>query len=505
MPDPVPNSLPNSLPRTLRQVGARDRALVARSASLPASPADALLRTLSRSANKGRLWWTVAAALATRKGAPRRGALRGLAAVAGASVAANLIAKPLFPRRRPAAELVPEPRRLVKRPTSSSFPSGHAASAAAFVTSVAMEAPSLGLALAPAGAAVSYSRMHTGVHWPSDIGAGMLIGVAAALATRHWWPLHPDTPARTAHRAHAPVMRDGEDMLAVVNPGSGDAANDPTDQVRYAWPKATLLYPDPGSDIRTQLETEIRRADGRVRALGVAGGDGTVAAVASVAADYDLPLALIPAGTLNHFARDVGVRAMRDADAATEAGSAVGIDLGEVEVSGAGATSRRWFVNTASLGGYPEMVRLREKIQQRHPKWPAAVIALIRTLRRARPLRVQLEGKPMTLWMIFVGNGTYAPRGFGPSRRPALDTGLLDVRFLRADLPYSRARFVLAVLTNTLTTSHVYRQVDLPSLDVELLDGNRRLATDGEVGPLGRRFRFHSRPSALTIYRLPDR
>lgn len=496
--------MPAPLPRTLHRVGARDRALVERSASLPASPADALLRALSRGANKGRLWWVTAAVLATRKGAPRRGALRGLAAVAAASAAANLIGKPLFPRRRPAAELVPEPRRLVRRPTSSSFPSGHAASAAAFVTSVTMEAPALGLALAPVGAAVAYSRMHTGVHWPSDIGAGMLIGVAAALGTRHWWPLHPDVPARTAHRAHAPVMRDGEDMLAVVNPSSGDATEDPTDEVRYAWPKATLLYPDPGNDIRTQLETEIRRSEGRVRALGVAGGDGTVAAVASVAADYHLPLALIPAGTLNHFARDVGVRAMRDADAATEAGAAVGIDLGEVEIFGSGHRDRRWFVNTASLGGYPEMVRLREKIQQRHPKWPAAAIAMARTLRSAKPLRVRLNGKPASVWMIFVGNGTYSPKGFGPSRRPALDTGLLDVRYLRADVPYSRARFVLAALTNTLTASHVYRQYDLPSLDVELLDGNRRVATDGEVGPLGSRFHFHSRPSALTIYRLPE-
>ncbi|PXY22933.1 glycerophosphatase [Prauserella muralis] len=486
----------------LRQVGTGDRRLMARSAALPPSRADAALSRLSRSANKGRLWWAVAAVLATRKGSTRRGALRGVAAIAGASATANLLGKPLFPRRRPAAEAVPEHRRLLKRPTSSSFPSGHAASAAAFVTAVTMESPLTGALLAPLGAAVAYSRVHTGVHWPSDVGAGALLGVAAGLGTQHWWPLHPDTPGRTAHRAEAPVMRDGEDMLAVVNPGSGNADVDPTAEVRFAWPKATLLYPDQGVDIRGQLTAEIRRREGSVRALGVAGGDGTVASVAAVAADFGLPLALIPAGTLNHFARDVGVRSMPAADAATEAGAAVGIDLGEVEITGNGQRVRRWFVNTASLGGYPEMVRLREKIQQRHPKWPSAAIATIRTLRRARPLRVRLNGKPRLVWMVFVGNGTYAPKGFWPSRRPALDTGLLDVRYLRADVPYSRARFVLAVLTKTLHASHVYRQYDLPALDVELLDGNRRVATDGEVGPLGTLFRFRSRPSALTIYRL---
>ncbi len=126
---------------------------------------------------------------------------------------------------------------------------------------------------------------------------------------------------------------------------------------------------------------------------------------------------------------------------------------------------------------------------------------MVRTLRRARPLRVRMNGEYLLVWMLFVGNGTYAPKGVIPSRRPALDTGLLDVRYLRADRPYSRVRFLLAVVTNTLGTSHVYTQRDLPALDVTILDGNRRIATDGEVGPLGHRFRFRSRPSALSVYR----
>jgi diacylglycerol kinase family enzyme len=440
--------------------------------------------------------------LASRKGSTRRAALRGVAAIGGASTLANLVGKPLFPRRRPVADEVAEHRQLTKRPTSSSFPSGHSASAAAFLTAVAMESPRTAVALAPLATAVAYSRVHTGTHWPSDVAAGTVLGIAVGLATRHWWPLPDHRAADTAHRAEAPVMCDGEDMLALVNPGSGEQAQDPVDDVVYAWPKAHVIYPESGLDIRTQLATEIREANGRIRALGVAGGDGTVAAVASVAADHGLPLALIPAGTLNHFARDVGVRSMSDADAATENGSAVGIDLGEVEVSGTGGTARSWFVNTAGLGGYPEMVRLREHIQQHHPKWPSAAVAMVRTLRRARPLDVVLDGKPTAIWLLFVGNGTYAPKGLVPSSRPALDTGLLDVRYVRADVPYSRARFILAAVTNSLNASHVYRQVDVPELHVQLLDGNRRVATDGEVGPLGNEFRFRARPSALTIYRL---
>lgn len=476
---------------------------MARSAAIPRSAADTALRTLSRSADKGRLWWIVATALALRKGPSRRGALRGLAGIAGASVTANLIAKSLFPRRRPAAHAVAEHRRLVRRPASSSFPSGHAASAAAFVTAVALESPLLGLVLTPLAAAVAYSRVHTGVHWPSDVGIGACLGIGAGLATQHWWPLPPTNPAYTAHRAIAPVMRDGDAMLAVVNPASGDSETDPADEVRAAWPKATILYPGPGVDLRDQLAEEIRQRHGRVRALGVAGGDGTVAAVASVAADHRLPLALIPTGTFNHFARDIGIRSVADADAATEAGAAVGVDLGEVEITTPTGPVRRWFVNTASLGGYPEMVVLRERLEQRHPTWPAAAIAMIRVLHHAQPLPVRINGYPMRVWMVFVGNGTYAPKGVVPPHRPALDTGLLDVRYIRADVRASRTRFLLAAVTNTLNASHVYREHDVTALDVEILDGYRRIATDGEVGPLGHRFRFRSRPSALTIYRHP--
>lgn len=482
-------------------VSGADEALMARSAALPATRADQAMKTISRAANKGVLWWFVGALLAARKGPARRGALRGVAAIAGASTVANLLAKPLFPRRRPAADLVPVHRRLRRHPSSSSFPSGHAASAAAFTTAVAMESPRAGLLVAPLALGVAYSRVHTGVHWPSDVAAGAAIGVTAGLGTRHWWPLHPDLPGRTAHRADAPAMHDGEHMIALVNPSSGLESVDPTQLVRHAWPKATLVYPDPDTDIRHQLADLIAERPGSVRALAVAGGDGTVAAVASVAADHRLPLALIPAGTLNRFARDIGVASMSDADQATEEGSAVGIDLGEVEISGPAGDERRWFVNTAGLGGYPEMVRLREQLQSRWRKWPAFVIATARTLMRAEPLSAELNGEPVALWILFVGNGTYAPKGFAPSRRPALDTGLLDVRYVRADVPYSRARFLLAAATNSLAASHVYRQCDVPELDLRLLDGHRRVATDGEVGPLGNRFKFRSRPSALTIYR----
>ncbi|WP_436499340.1 bifunctional phosphatase PAP2/diacylglycerol kinase family protein [Actinokineospora sp. HUAS TT18] len=487
--------------RSVRRVNRLDQALVRATAALPESPADRGLKRLSTAANHGRLWFGVAAILASGKGPTRRAALRGVGSIAIASASANLVGKNLFPRRRPAAELVPLARRLTKRPTSSSFPSGHAASAVAFTTAVAMESPSAAAVIAPVAAAVAYSRVHTGVHWPSDIAAGAAIGVGAAYAVRHWWPVVTPTAAHTAHAAAVVPLPDGEGMLILVNPNSG-LGDDPTDELAELWPMATVINPVQGTDLIDYLSDEVKATPG-IRALGVAGGDGTVAAVAAVAAEFELPLVLIPAGTLNHFARDIGVQTADDAAQAMRVGQGVEIDLAGVEIVDRwGAERHRWFVNTASVGGYPEMVRLREKLESKGwPKWPAGALALWRSLRRAQPIRMAFDGKPHLVWWLFVGNGTYAPKGFAPKGRPALDTGLLDVRYLRADVPFSRARFVIATLAGTLGTSHVYRELDVAELEVKLLDGHRRIATDGEVGPLANQFTFRSRPRALSIYR----
>jgi hypothetical protein len=146
------------------------------------------------------------------------------------------------------------------------------------------------------------------------------------------------------------------------------------------------------------------------------------------------------------------------------------------------------------------MVRLREELEVRWPKWATTLLATTGTLRSAKPMTILLNGRRRMVWMLFVGNGAYVPKGFGAARRPSLASGVLDVRYLRADIPYSRARFLLATLTGTLHTSHVYRHGEVPAADVVLLDGPRRIALDGEVGPLGRRFRFRVRKGALPVY-----
>jgi diacylglycerol kinase family enzyme len=294
------------------------------------------------------------------------------------------------------------------------------------------------------------------------------------------------------------ALRDGEDLLVLVNPGSGLDGRDPTEEVIQYWPKATVLHPEPDRDLVEQLHEAIDANGTPVKALGVAGGDGTVAAVAAVAAERQLPLALVPAGTLNHFARDVGTDGIAGVAEAVENGDGARVDLSTVTVDDQPA---RWFVNTASIGGYPDMVLLREQLEHKWRKWPAAGIALVKILAESTPLRLMINGAPHLVWMVFVGNGSYRPKGFAPTTRPRLDAGMMDVRFIRADVRWSRLRFVLAAITGALHRSSTYRHFDTSELDVTVVGSPIAIATDGEVGPEGHRFRFRAQPAALAVYR----
>ncbi|MDW4918999.1 phosphatase PAP2 family protein, partial [Streptomyces californicus] len=135
----------------------------------------------------------------------------------------NTVAKGAAHRRRPDASAVPLVRRLARAPRTTSFPSGHAASAAAFATGVCMECPRAGLLILPLAASVAFSRAYVGVHYPSDILAGIALGVGAAAATCHWWPRSCADDGAPPVRAHVPVpaLPGGRGLFVVANPRSG--------------------------------------------------------------------------------------------------------------------------------------------------------------------------------------------------------------------------------------------------------------------------------------------
>ena len=164
-----------------------DLAVYAAVARTPTPALDAAMSRLSHAADYSKLSLGAAGLLAVAGGrSGRRAAATGLAAIAVTATIVNVAVKPLGRRRRPdrLAEDVPLARH-VRMPTSRSFPSGHTAAAFAFATGVGHVLPVAGIPLHALAALVGYSRVHTGVHYPGDVAAGAMIGIALAQVTTH--------------------------------------------------------------------------------------------------------------------------------------------------------------------------------------------------------------------------------------------------------------------------------------------------------------------------------
>jgi undecaprenyl-diphosphatase len=459
---------------------------------------DAVLPKLSRTADHGALWVATAAALAASRGRRRRAAVRGLLAVAIASPLANVPAKLSFRRSRPPLDAVALTRRLRRQPQTLSFPSGHATSAAAFATGVALESPRVGAGVGLLATAVAYSRVYTGVHYPGDVVAGILLGASCAALTTRTWPRRPARPAKARSASHAaPTLVDGEGLVVVVNESSGKARKrDYAREIAEALPAARVLE-RPAAEIAETLRAE---APG-CAALGAVGGDGTINLAAGIALEAGLPLAVFPGGTLDHFAQDIGIDDLQDTVDAIRAGTAVRVDIGRVEGCGT-----RVFLNTASLGGYPEIVATRERLEEYLGKWPSVVIALYRVLRSGAPLDLVVDGQHRVLWLLFAGNGHYSPSGFAPTFRSDLTDGLLDIRMVDAVAPLARTRLLAAVLSGRLGRSRVYEQRLAASLHLERTSGSEDLAIalDGEVGNAEASVTLSKHATRLLVYRPED-
>ena len=210
-----------------------------------------------------------------------------------------------------------------------------------------LESPTLGLALAVLAGLVGFSRVATGAHYPGDVLAGFAIGASIAALGRRLVPPIIDHTLPTAEplRIETPPRPDGQGVVLVVNPSAGSGTGDRViTQVRQELPKAEIV--ELGAN--DSLPQVLRAAAERAEVLGIGGGDGTVACAAAVAVDTGRPLAVFPAGTFNHFAKDIGCDHAAKTIQAIRDGSASCIDL-------LSFNDAKTVINTASIGAYPRL------------------------------------------------------------------------------------------------------------------------------------------------------
>ena len=290
-----------------------------------------------------------------------------------------------------------------------------------------------------------------------------------------------------------------EPIPVIVNATSGNGAKPDWAELEQKFAAAGLQAKvqvmQQGSDIAPAVAAAVKRG---ARLVVAGGGDGTVSAVAAGLAGTDVTLGVLPMGTLNHFAKDLGIGLEQEqAIAVIAAGRQLQIDVGEV--------NGRIFINNSSLGLYPDIVRDREQRQRRlgHGKWRALLAASITAARRYPVLTVQIEVEGKTLTrrtpFVFIGNNDYKMEGFEIGERAAIDRGQLSLYLTQRMGRFGLLRLAFMALLRRLDQARDFDM--LTSREFVVNTGHRRLrvATDGEVTVMEPPLRYRVRPGALRV------
>jgi diacylglycerol kinase family enzyme len=291
------------------------------------------------------------------------------------------------------------------------------------------------------------------------------------------------------------------DAAGAAEPAAAD--QDPSEGVRAAIERAGLAADVRAVEPQRMTDTARRAAaSGAYDAVIAGGGDGTVSAVASALVGSNVALGVLPLGTLNHFAKNLGMPlALDEACAAVARATVRAIDVGEV--------NGHVFLNNASIGLYPRLVGNREQLQRRRfaSKWLAMVFAALGVLRRFPALRVRLTTDDQTIHrdtsFIFVGNGRYEFSLLAVGERPCLDAGELGLYFAGRAGRFASIRLALRALLGRLEQSSDFESATVKEFSLETGRRHLHVAMDGEVRNLAPPLHFRSRPGALRILAPP--
>jgi diacylglycerol kinase family enzyme len=260
------------------------------------------------------------------------------------------------------------------------------------------------------------------------------------------------------------------------------------------------------------LDAEIRRVPGaqlcaaaqaacaeHPDAIVAGGGDGTVSAVASALVDTKIPLGVLPLGTLNHFAKDLGIPLTTpEALSLLREGRIADIDVGEA--------NGHIFLNNSSLGVYPRIVLDRDAQRGRHGmnKWLAMLLAILKAFRRFPLVEVRLsddkDSRTRKTPLVFVGNNRYQLDLLNVGTRACLDRGELSLYVANVQSRWGLLRLTFRALLGRLEQDRDFETLCLSQCWIETRRRTLHVAFDGEVEKMSPPLHYRARPGALRVF-----
>jgi diacylglycerol kinase family enzyme len=296
-------------------------------------------------------------------------------------------------------------------------------------------------------------------------------------------------------------------ICVIVNKGSGAASGQDWEARRAELIDAfarrgveAFIVVASGDEIQRQARIALQEAaKGRFDAIVIGGGDGSVSAVAGVLAGRDVPLGVLPLGTLNHFAKDLGLPL-------DVAGAVDVIAAGHVRQVDVAKVNDRVFVNNSSIGLYADMVtdRNRQHSDTGRGKWAAMLIAAWRVLWRfsMRRLSIRTEGwlRPCKTPFVFIGNNVYDLSLFNPGGRAALDRGELCLYVLDHRSPWGLLWMTIRAALGRLDQDRDFQKRSVSQVEIHSVAPLLRVSVDGEVVTMRPPLLYRTRPKALNIF-----
>jgi YegS/Rv2252/BmrU family lipid kinase len=291
-------------------------------------------------------------------------------------------------------------------------------------------------------------------------------------------------------------------VIALLNRDSGTAASatiPPERQVAEALAAAGI-----DADVRCvagdQLDDEAKAAiAAKVDAVIAGGGDGTISAVAAALVGSDTPLGVLPLGTLNHFAKDLGIPLdLADAAKVIAANNPRPIDLARV--------NDQIFINNSSLGVYARALIDREANQRRLrlSKWPAMALAALKTFLRAPLIHVRLDAEGTIIKLktplIFVGNNRYRLDLLNVGARDRLDEGVLSLYVARAQSRWGMLKLLFNGALGRLQQDRDFETLYPREVWMETRRTRLHVAADGEVLRMNAPLHYEILPQALGVF-----